>query len=237
MPNPTSSSQEKNLSVMHFEALLARLGRNRNDAGMRYEEIRIKLVRFFNYYSWLDSEQLADETFDRVIEKLALDIVKIQNITAFLWGIAKNIRLEALRKSGRTIYLSDLANAETFCANNRAAHGYRIEPIENNQSLRLLHGSLQYLSARDRGLLLKYYSPRGDRTIARRQLAQEYGITVKTLRIRVTRLKFKLKQHIREYLTDAGAGPIGSSAFLDSLFIRNSCCNEARFNFTTHKEA
>jgi DNA-directed RNA polymerase specialized sigma24 family protein len=207
MPNSASSLQEKALTVAQFEVLLTRLGTDRNHAGIRYEEIRGKLIRFFDYHSCRDSEQLADETFDRAIEKLALDTVRIQDVGAFLWGIARNIKQEALRKSARTIYLSDLANAETLCAKHSAAHGSRVEPIENSQSLRLLYRSLQCLSTKDRRLLLEYYSPRRDRVIARRQLAQEHGITVRALRLRVTRLKFKLKLHIGEHLAYIEVGP------------------------------
>jgi hypothetical protein len=87
------------------------------------------------------------------------------------------------------------------------AHGSRVEPIENSQSLRLLYRSLQCLSTKDRSLLLEYYSPRRDRVIARRQLAQEHGITVRALRLRVTRLKFKLKLHIGEHLAYIEVGP------------------------------
>jgi len=36
---------------------------------------------------------------------------------------------------------------------------------------------------------MEYYSLRGSRVIARRQLAQKHGITVRALRIRITRLK------------------------------------------------
>jgi len=184
---------------------MMRLGTDRNHAGTKYEAIRRQLIKYFYYSSCLDPEQLADEVFDRVTEKLVLDEVKIHNIGAFLWGIARNIRLEALRKSSRIIYLSDLSDVESLPTINPVVYDDQIEACENKKPLNFLQESIHQIPAKDRKLLLEYYSPQGHRAIARQLLAQKNGMTLRTLRVRITRLKFKLRKHMGECLVDSGA--------------------------------
>src|SRR5262245_15146027 len=53
-----------------FEALLKRLGPDREAAGIRYEELRHRLLTVFEYRRCHDPEKLADQTLDIVARRL-----------------------------------------------------------------------------------------------------------------------------------------------------------------------
>ena len=87
-----------------FESFLARLDTDREAAGQRYEDLRRKLIRFFEWNSCLNADDLADETLDRVQEKL--EKANILNLSAYVFGVARKIRQEALKAAARHLPLS-----------------------------------------------------------------------------------------------------------------------------------
>jgi DNA-directed RNA polymerase specialized sigma24 family protein len=196
----SSSLCARDLTAANFDALMSRLDTDRNRAGDKYEEIRWKLVSFFQWSTCLDAEKLADEAFDRVAEKLVGDEENIQNVVAFLWGVARKVRLEALRRNSRTVLLSDLSDAPSF-ADWLTIRNFQNEPAEDKLRLKCLRRCILSLSVSDRRLLMEYYSSR-KRIAARRKLAQEYGLTKGALRLRATRLRSKVEALIKEYLTE-----------------------------------
>ncbi len=96
---PNSPVPESDLTAAQFDALLRRLDTDRNRAGEKYEEVRWKLVRFFQWNSCLAAEELVDETLNRVAERVAERGDEISDVAAFAWGVARKVRLEALRKA------------------------------------------------------------------------------------------------------------------------------------------
>ncbi len=83
---PNSPVPESDLTAAQFDALLRRLDADRNRAGEKYEEVRWKLVRFFQWNSCLAAEELVDETLNRVAERLAERGDEIPDVAAFAWG-------------------------------------------------------------------------------------------------------------------------------------------------------
>jgi hypothetical protein len=201
MPNHGSSLCARDLTAANFDALMLRLDTDRSRAGDKYEEIRWKLIRFFQWSSCLDAERLADEAFDRVAEKLIGNEENIQNVVAFLWGVARKIRLEALRTNSRTVLLADLSDAAPSFVDRLTTCNSQNEPVEDKRRLKCLRRCIQSLSASDRRLLLEYYSPR-NRISGRRKLAQEYRLTKVALRVRANRLRSKVEALIKECLTE-----------------------------------
>jgi len=200
MTGPHSPLSKSDLTAAKFESLLLRLDTDRNQAGEKYEEIRWKLVKFFQWSSCLEAEELADETFNRVAEKLASEEEGIKDVVAFAWGVAKRIRQEALRKDAKTVGLPDLPGADTMLADSRVPVDAQHELTGNQRHLKCLRRCIQHFSATDRQLLLAYHSPRGRRIEGRRRLAQENGITMIALRVRANRLRFKLEECIKRCL-------------------------------------
>ena len=198
MINPPSPVPDNDLSAAKFESLLLRLDTDRNRAGEKYEEIRWKLIKFFQWNSCLEAEELTDETFNRVAGKLASEGEVIDDVTAFAWGVAKRIKQEALRKDTKKIRLPDLPDAENFLASSPFTTDAQEEQTGNQSRLKCLRRCIQRLSTEDRSLLLTYHSPRGRRIEGRRRLAQENGITMLALRVRANRLRFKLEECIKK---------------------------------------
>ncbi len=79
MIDATPSFPRGDLTGDKFESLLLRLDADRNRAGEKYEEIRWKLIRFFQWSSCLHAEDCVDETFNRVAEKLTTESQDILN--------------------------------------------------------------------------------------------------------------------------------------------------------------
>ncbi len=71
------------LTADGFETLLERLGEDKTQAAEKYEELRLKLIKYFVWrgVSNLFADNLADETLDRLAKKLA-EGVEIENINA-----------------------------------------------------------------------------------------------------------------------------------------------------------
>jgi RNA polymerase sigma factor (sigma-70 family) len=184
------------LTAAQFEGLLKRLDADRNRAGEKYEVIRWKLVRFFQWNSCFAAEELVDETLNRLAEKVAAGGQEISDIAAYAWGIARNVKQEALRKDARTIHLGDVPSVETLAGN--VPMDAADDLTQDQKRLKCLRMCIRRLSARDRTLLLSYHSPKGRKNEARKQLAKEAGVTSLALRVRVNRLRFKLEDCIRK---------------------------------------
>src|SRR6516165_9977310 len=79
-----------------FEGLLEWLDSDRARAGERYEIIRRKLVKFFEWRGAAEAADLADRTIDRVSLKLEEGGVRREeNPSAYFYGVARNILKES----------------------------------------------------------------------------------------------------------------------------------------------
>ena len=81
-----------------FDALLAWLHTDRDQAALKYEDIRFRLIRIFICRGSPVAEELTDLTFDRVMRKLPDFAASYTGDPAlFFYGVAKNIYRESLR--------------------------------------------------------------------------------------------------------------------------------------------
>jgi DNA-directed RNA polymerase specialized sigma24 family protein len=179
------------LTPAQFQGLLRRLDGRPERAGEKYETIRWKLVKFFEWSCCLAAEDLADITLNRVARKLATEA--IQDVEAFAWGVAKNIRHEAQKKDLKTISLQTLPGEATV-SDAGAAIAALHHKIQKQKELTCLHHCLQRLSAEDRMLFLAYRVDKGHYMENRRNLAKQFGLTSGALRVRIIRIREKLEQ-------------------------------------------
>src|SRR5580658_7238433 len=110
MVDPKATRSETPLTQQEFNGLLQRLSSQPVEAGEKYEELRWKLIKFFQWSACINAEELADETLDRVARKLHKGDEHIQNLEAFVWGVAKRIRQEGQRRGLRTVHLAETPN-------------------------------------------------------------------------------------------------------------------------------
>jgi|SRR5215471_6941234 len=186
-----NSSAQENVKSRQFEALLQRLDPDRERAGGKYEDLRRRLIKFFEWNSCFPAEDLVDETFDRVAERL--EEVQVLDVAGFAWGFAKHIRQEAYKRSERVVHISDLPEGSQFPAAGKNPEESVHESLEDEWRTRCLRLCLRRLSPRDHEVFLKYHNVKGEHTAYRQQLAADLGTTIGALRVRINRLREKLE--------------------------------------------
>lgn len=181
-------SRHHGLTPEAFETLLARLDPDREQAGQRYEEIRSRLVRLFEWRGCENPEKLADDTFDRVARRLN-EGVAIQSADPFSYfcGVAHLVYKEVLRQRDRERRARE--------SEPPAVAAWPPDP-EADRRLDCLRTCLQRLPEEQRRLILRYHGG-DDRIQARQDLARELGIELNALRIRAHRVRRELEACVR----------------------------------------
>jgi DNA-directed RNA polymerase specialized sigma24 family protein len=171
------------LSQEAFDQLLDWLDSDRERAGIKYEEIRRRLIKIFTGRGCADPEDLADETINRVTSKLAEIELEFQgDRPRYFYGVAYKVLMEYLRRKPP-----------------------QPPPLSTSDANRIEHESLcleeciAQLSEENRYLLLEYYGTEGKEKIdKRRKLAEELGIAQNALRIRAYRIRQSLQECVEK---------------------------------------
>lgn len=161
-----------------FDQLLTWLDADRERAGEKYELIRHTLIKIFTCRRSPCSEDLADETINRVARRIPdLDGAYVGDPALYFYGVANRVHLDFMRKRPRARSLAELAPA-----------GDRREREDD-----CLQRCLQCLKEPDRELIQQYYLEDKQAKIDRRKaLARSLGIPVNALRIRAHRIRANL---------------------------------------------
>jgi DNA-directed RNA polymerase specialized sigma24 family protein len=187
------------LTQPSFDALLARLDADRERAGLAYEEIRKRLVRYFEWQSSRAPEDHADTVLSRLARKIEQG-EEIENVHRYAVGVARLVAKEVAAEQGRRHAI--LAQHEAL---DRAA----ITPEKDQPDDRVscLDTCLKQLPASSRDLLLEYYEHEGRTKIDHRDsMARHRGISGLALRGRVHRVKASLEECVFRCL-DTAARP------------------------------
>ena len=168
-----------------WDALLLRL-----ESPERYETLRGRLLRFFRWERFADSEDLADDVLNRVARKLA-DGEQIQNLDAYVSAVARLVLREAVtRDRRRERALERMPEPEPLDS-----------APEDPPAQECLERQLAKLPPPDRDLILRYYSgERSGRIEIRKQLATQLGLNRNALRNRALRLRARLETLVRACL-------------------------------------
>jgi RNA polymerase sigma factor (sigma-70 family) len=186
----TKRSREVNLES--FKRLLAHLDPDPIRAWERYDTLQRKLAMFFHHTHSFDAEELAEDTLERVGK--TLESGEVESVVEFAFGVARNVRKEAHRRSSARIYVSDLDGNKVFAGEERiSAEDTIIGEIDLERGRKCFLVCLRRLSPDDYRLILNYYPPDGDNLEKHRQtLAQTAGMKIGALRTRMARLREKL---------------------------------------------
>jgi DNA-directed RNA polymerase specialized sigma24 family protein len=166
-----------------FERLLTWLDPDREQAGRKYERIRLQLIKIFACRGCTCPDDLADQTINRVAGK-------IQEIAAgytgdhslYFYGVARNVHLEYLRK--RQIP----APPPALEARN-----------ESDIEYECLERCMQRLASTNRELILQYYEEEKQAKIDhRKELALRIGIGPNALRIQIHRIRSGLQKCVMD---------------------------------------
>jgi DNA-directed RNA polymerase specialized sigma24 family protein len=172
-----------NLSREAFDALLNWLHEDREKAGEKYEEIRQRLVKFFVARGCADAEDLADETINRVtnrVEEIKKDFTG--DPLKYFYGVANMVYKEVLRRPEPP----------------------SLPPPPDSSQIEMEYGCLEKcinrLTPKNRALLLQYYYPQEGCSLSeqRRLLAERLDIAPNALRIRAFRIRAWLQKCVEK---------------------------------------
>lgn len=182
------------LTEVAFEKLLACLGPEPEQAGLAYEALRRKLVRFFEWRGAPCPDECVDETFNRVAKKLA-EGVELLNPTSYCNEVARLVLLESFKRPERKLTsLEEIDWHKTTAANPAEADA----KAENENRLKCLDKCLDQLPAESRRLIVDFYQDEKRAKIDRRLvLAERLGISRLTLGKRAQRVRDKLEQCVK----------------------------------------
>lgn len=176
-----------------FDTLLAWLDPDRDRAGQKYEQIRLRLIKIFTCRGCYDAEDLADETINRVVARVeGISSGYDGNPVRYFYGVAQKVHLEYLR-----LTVAKQADVDL----DTAAH--KISSVndssEDEAAYACLESCLDHLPESSRKLVIGYYQQEKHAKIDHRKLlASELGIAVNALRIRAHRIRRGLEQCVRD---------------------------------------
>jgi RNA polymerase sigma factor (sigma-70 family) len=172
-----------------FDRLLRWLDQDQEQAGLVYEKIRGRLITIFAARGCAVPEELADETIDRVARRVSEIEPGYEGDKAlYFFGVANNVHHEYLKRPPPPAQPNETIDA----------------PHDRGDQERLHHcleQCLRKLSEESRQMILRYYSQEKQAKIhLHKEMADELGITINTLRLRVLRMKEKLQPCIEKCL-------------------------------------
>lgn len=186
-----------------WEQFLKLLDEDSEQAGDKYEQIRARLITFFECRRCLASERLADFSINRVIKRYSEGEI-ITTIMGYVFGVAKIVYLE---------YLAEQRNEQAVRDEfTRAGEGV-VEPNlgddEPDVIRRCFDGCMVGLGPDDRAFIKRYYEEsRRQKINNRKSMAEELNISQNAVVLRAYHLRQRLKRCVDKCLKSAAAGEI-----------------------------
>ena len=139
-----NSKGESDLGAESFARLLSLIDPDPERAGVKYEQLRERLIRFFALKGVASSEDLADEVIIRVVQKIEM-VKELDNVNLFAYAIANNILREHWRRR-----LPQVDNPPAFAIPEK-------EDDDLESGPECLEQCLAQLPSEARELILRYY--------------------------------------------------------------------------------
>ena len=179
-----------------FRKFLNWLDEGRDSKGERYLEMRRRLLRYFERKNCLASDELADETLNRVARRLEEEgAITNTSPAQYCYVVAKYVFLEHLRQP----QVQSMPESESHASDSVTSHGG-----ESEKRLDCLEECLGKLSLPDRDLILEYYhGQQREKIDSRRELATRLGLTTNALSIRACRIRERLETCSRKCMGEA----------------------------------
>jgi DNA-directed RNA polymerase specialized sigma24 family protein len=178
-----------NLTPEAFDSLLRSLHPDRDHAGRVYENIRRKLLEFFEARGSAVPDEHADETLDRVMRRMT-EGEKVENPASYCYGVAKFVWIEASRaRAKQPVELDEngvinRGDDDDDLRETRQAIERRLDCLDN---------CLDHLADETREFIIEYYrEEKVPKIEQRRLLADRLETTLNALRLRASRLRREL---------------------------------------------
>jgi DNA-directed RNA polymerase specialized sigma24 family protein len=198
---PRRNKKIRLLTVEAFDGLLTSLDDNREQASVKYEELRQSLIAFFATRGVADPNELADETMNRVAYRLAEgQVIQSENPAYYFLAVARNVWREQMARPYQNVSLTEFPTDLPSPIISPEALLLEFErQSESEQRLDCLAHCLAELPTTDRELLLEYHQGRGQANSRNRQaMAQRSGVTLGSLRNRVSRIRDRLTKCVQQ---------------------------------------
>jgi DNA-directed RNA polymerase specialized sigma24 family protein len=169
------------VSQASFDRLLAVLDSDRDIAGEKYEALRIRIVKFFEWRVCATPDEMADMTLDRIARKIVSG-EDVGDPVKYAYGVARFLYLENRKQMHREEpIVSDIAY-ET------------LNDEDEERRMTCLEHCLGKLSDDSRGVILGYYcEDRQAKIDNRKKIAEELGISANALRLKSLRIRATLE--------------------------------------------
>src|SRR5215217_8020060 len=178
------------LTQAAFDGFLATLDIDREKAGEKYEYIRLKLLKYFQWCGSDVPDIDADETINRVTRRIC-EGQDVYNINGYIYGVAKLVHAESLKLRHRRLSLDEGSFTEM-------SSSVEIE-VANYQEC--LERCLECLSDEDREVITEYYRYKKTEKIdGRKRLAAKLGVSLNTLRVKMHRQRMNLEGCVEKCL-------------------------------------
>lgn len=180
-------AKKREISQEKFEKLLIWLSPDRDFAGVKYEAIRLRLIKFFTLRGCASPDELSDATIDIVAEKIdSIADIYEGDPALYFHGVAKNVFLKYKK-------VPQLELPPHLIHQDGSEEDYISERHE------CLENCLQKLKKEDRELIVAYYQEsKSEKIKLRKDLADKKGVSAKNLRVYVHRLKETIEKCIRQ---------------------------------------
>jgi DNA-directed RNA polymerase specialized sigma24 family protein len=200
MRAPTSRKKGWVITQEAFNRLLAELHPDSEKAGEQYEKIRQKLVKMFQWRGCTSAEECADETFNRVAQKICEGATLwANNPYSYFHGVALNVLREYWRSPEQMAEtLEDIAPAQVLSEDPEDLMFREMGHVEKEHLLECLNRCLQKLTPENFGLITKYHQgEEAQDKVRRKELANALGIPLNALRIRAYRIRVEIVECIK----------------------------------------
>lgn len=192
-----SSKTKWSLTTQAFEKLLSAFSLDREDAAARYEVMRQKLIRYFDWRSIEPADAYADETINRVARRID-EGQQIENLSGYFYGVARMVSKEALKDRDRAPVGIDDAP--------QTIRQQIPEQVEPDVRVICLDRCLESLPPDNGRLIIDYYQEeRRAKIELRQELADSLHIPLNALRIRAHRIRVSLQKCITNCLQQASS--------------------------------
>jgi DNA-directed RNA polymerase specialized sigma24 family protein len=176
---PFSMNKDWVLTKEAFDALLAWLDPEREEAGRKYEQIRERLIKIFTCRGCFEPEDMADETINRVSKRLnEIQSTYEGDPARYFYGVASKVLMEYQRPKPTP-----------------APPPIREDTDRLERDYACLEECVEKLTPSNRELVMQYYQEEKRAKIEhRKELAEQFGIALNALRIRAHRIRTALQQ-------------------------------------------
>ena len=196
MNDSLRSVKGRELTQESFDCFLARLDPERESAGRKYEALRHKLIKFFEWRTSPFADELADETLNRVAMKIHAGWETIDDPVLYSFGVARLVHLERLKAQRRE---EAAMKEKPLIVDDREGE---VEDLR----LECFQKCLQKLDPASRDLIASYYGEEQRGKIDhRRDLAERLKMSLNMLRVRTHRIRVKLERCVLECMEAASA--------------------------------